>query len=357
MIRIGTKDKKAVEMAADVIKKGGLVLYPSDTVYILAVDATNKSAVEKLIGFKDRWAGKAISVAVLDEVMASEYVELDDNAKRLYSRLLPGPFTIISKGKHKTAKGIEAENGTLGIRIPDSKLIADLVRMVGKPISATSANLSGRSPHYSVESLLGTLSKKKMEMLDLIVDGGRLPNNKPSTVIDISESEIKVLRRGDVVTGKSGQTVISKSEKETGKVAEFIVKKIIEKSKDDKAIVLALTGDLGCGKTVFSRSVARMFGVEGKITSPTFFIFNEYEITKSKTTLITKFLHFDLYRIRDKHELDEINFFDLFEKGSVACVEWPENMGEEALEELKKKVNWVPIKFEYIEENTREIQY
>ena len=204
-----------IKEAAKVILAGGLVVFPSDTVYILAVDPTNKEGVKKLLEFKNRWTGKAISVAVLNKKMALEYVKLSKNGENIYSSLLPGPFTIVSEGRHKVVEGIEAENGTLGIRIPNNKYIHDLVKLVKKPVTATSANLSGRTPNYSIVGFLRTLPNKKRKMIDLIVDIGKLPRNKPSTVIDATESEIKILRRGDLITGSATQTLISKSEKET----------------------------------------------------------------------------------------------------------------------------------------------
>lgn len=347
--------KKIINETVKVLRGGGLVVFPSDTVYILAVDPTNEKGVKKLLDFKNRWTGKAISVAVLDEKMASEYVQLNDNSKNIYKNLLPGPFTIVSDGRHKVSQGIEAENGTLGIRIPDNKYIHDLIKTFGKPVTATSANLSGRTPNYSIESFFRPLSKKKKEMIDLIVDAGKLPKNKPSTVIDATEAELKILRRGDLITGSS-QTLISKSEKETEKIAEFLLSKF-QSSPDpffdktgEKSLIFALTGDLGCGKTVFSRKIGHLLGVEERITSPTFLIYNEYEIKKNK------FLHFDLYRISADYELEEINFFDLF-KNSVACIEWPENMGERNFERLKKENKVVTIQFKYLDENTREIKY
>ena len=316
-----------IKKAAEVIKKGGLVVFPSDTVYILAVDPTNQKAVDKLLGFKNRWTGKAISVAVLDKKMAEEYVVLSDNAQNIYANLLPGPFTVVSAGKHKVAKGIEAEDGTLGIRIPDNKNIYELVKMLGKPITATSANLSGRTPNYSVESFLKPLSKKKLVMIDMIVDGGKLPKNKPSTVIDATEPEIKILRRGDLIAGSAMQTLISKSERETGKIAEYLLKKSLNsKAKNLKPVVFGLSGELGCGKTVFSREIGKLLGVKEKITSPTFVIYNEYPIshqnpplTNSKSPSASphppltkggykKFLHFDLYRLGNESEFKEIKF-------------------------------------------------
>jgi L-threonylcarbamoyladenylate synthase len=343
---------KSIETAVKIINQGGLVVFPSDTVYILAVDPTNQKAVEKLLAFKDRWTGKAISIAVLDKNMAMDYVDLSTSAENIYQTLLPGPFTIVSDGKHKTAMGIESENGTLGIRIPDNKYIRELVGRLGKPVTATSANLSGRTPNYSIQSFLRPLSKKKLIMIDLIVDAGKLPKNKPSTVIDTTKAEIEILRRGDLIAG-TGETLISNSVKETEKIAEFVLKKILDK-QIEKPIVFGLSGELGCGKTVFSRKIGNVIGVEEKITSPTFFIYNEYKL---KGEVYKKFLHFDLYRLTGKEEFKEIDFLGQFQDGVIACVEWPENMGKENFLKLKKIVNYVPVHFKYLEENTREISF
>ncbi len=368
--------KETIRKTAKVILDGGLVVFPSDTVYILAVDPTNEIGVKKLLAFKNRWAGKAISVAVLDIKMALEYVNLNVIGKNIYSSLLPGPFTIVSEGKHKVVRGIEAENGTLGIRIPDNKYISNLVNILKKPITATSANLSGRTPNYSVESFLRPLSKKKKDMIDLIVDAGKLTRNKPSTVIDVTESEIKILRRGDLVTGSATQTLISKSEKETEKIAEFLFHKSLsphhcgaflplKKGRQiQKPLVLLLSGDLGCGKTVFSRKIGQILGVKEKITSPTFVIYNQYKITNNQIPRykIKFFIHMDLYKITTEKDLEEIKFLEMFTPSTssgftVACIEWPENMGEKYLEKLKKKARIVSINFEYVDEKTREIKY
>jgi len=370
MLMIGENNyQETIEETVMVLKNGGLVVFPSDTVYILAVDPTSETATKKLLAFKNRWTGKAISVAVLNKDMAKEYVELNENGESIYTNLLPGPFTIVSNGKAKVAKGIEAENGTLGIRIPDNKYIMEVVKMFGKPITATSANLSGRTPNYSIASFLRPLSNKKREMIDLIVDAGKLPRNKPSTVIDATEAELKILRRGDLITSSS-QTLISKSEKETEKIAEFILSKSLSATKPTlpslekgglKPIIFALTGDLGCGKTVFSRKIGHLLGVKEKITSPTFVIYNEYKLDRRSSIVdrrenIDKFLHFDLYRISADYELEEIKFFELFEN-SVTCIEWPENMGEENFERLKKENTVITIHFKYLDEKTREIKY
>lgn len=334
---------------AQVIKNGGLVLFPSDTVYILAVDPTSPTAVKKLLAFKNRWTGKAISVAVADIEMAKKYVKLSDDTEKLYKRLLPGPFTIVSDGLHQVAPGIEAENGTLGIRIPASQYILKLVKYLNVPITATSANLSGRSPHYSVSSFYNTLSQKKKDMLDLIVDAGKLPKNLPSTVIDATQSELKILRRGDLVT--SGSTsLLSTSEAETGKIAKFLYQKIVDK-KLIGPIVLALSGDLGCGKTIFSKYIGKIIGIKGIINSPTFVIYNQYDLPN------TKFLHFDLYRLNTQADFDEIKFTSHFDNTTFACIEWPENMGQQNLDWLKSNTNYFAINFEYVSQSERRLSF
>lgn len=349
ILDINNNYQEVLKEAAKTILAGDLVIFPSDTVYILAVDPMNEKGVKKLLEFKNRWVGKAISVAVSNTKMAKEYVKINDNGKSIYANLLPGPFTIVSEGKNRMVKGIEAENGTLGVRIPDNKYILDLVKILKRPITATSANLSGRRPNYSIESFLRPLSRKKVEMIDLVVNAGKLARNKPSTVIDATESEIKILRRGDLIT-KNSKSLISKSEKETGKIAEFLFKKT-NKEKNDKAIVFSLSGELGCGKTVFSRKIGNILGVKEKITSPTFVIYNEYKIKRGK------FLHFDLYRIKSERDFEELDFLKMFSKNTISCIEWPENMGKENLDKIKKKVELMTVNFKYLDEKSREIKY
>jgi len=341
-----------LQKAAESILAGNLVIFPSDTVYILAVDPTNQKAVDLLLSFKNRWPGKAISIAVSDINMAKRYVKLTKNIKKLYHSLLPGPFTIVSPGLHQVASGVEAENGSLGVRIPESKYILDLVKRLGRPITATSANLSGRTPNYSIATFLHPLSQKKKTLISLIVDAGKLPRNKPSTVIDALDSEIKILRRGDLITGSS-QTLISKSESETAKIAKFLYKKTLNMGNKN-ALVFSLSGDLGCGKTVFSRSIGRELGITQKILSPTFIIYNQYSITSS---VFKTFYHFDLYRLNSENEFKEINFLEHFLPGTISCIEWPENMGQKLYQQLKKKTNLITVNFTYLNDHTREISF
>jgi len=148
--------KEILEETVSQLRKGGLVVFPSDTVYGLLVDATNEKAVQKLLKFKNRPAGKPISVFTTWNQLP-HLAKVDKLRQKKLHELFPGPYTIILSSKHKTSLLLESEEKTLGVRIPNSRLIDELTTRYRKPITATSANLSGNSPHYSVSSLFNSL--------------------------------------------------------------------------------------------------------------------------------------------------------------------------------------------------------
>ncbi len=335
-----------------ILKSGGLVVFPSDTVYGLLVDATNEKAVKKLIAFKERPVGKAISVFVLDFLMMKKYVDLNEEKEKLLSQILPGPFTIILNSKHKICSELESEKGTLGVRIPLNQSINQLIEFYGKPVTATSANLAGQAPHYSIESLLKTLSKKKMEMIDLIVDAGKLPVNKPSTVVDLTESTVKILRQGDLNFNKS-QKIISNSSEETKKIAQDIFKKI---KKDKRPLFFVIEGELGVGKTIFVKGLGELFGIKN-IISPTYVVYYEYDIKSFGFAQddFVEFIHADLYNIQEEKEFDYLGLEKYFEEKNLICFEWGERMGK-MYERLKTKGTVVYVKMKYLIENKRSIE-
>lgn len=329
------------------LQEGGLVVFPSDTVYGLLVDATNKEAVEKLMRFKDRPKGKAISIFVQDLTMLGDVVEVTSDQEKKLAELLPGPFTVVLKSRHQTEKLLESEDATLGVRYPDHRLIQELVRRFGKPVTATSANISGTSSHYSVGPLLKTLSDKKKDLIDLVVDGGTLPRNKPSTVLDMTTADLAVLREGEVV---SQQKYISRSVDETKKIADKLVKKIYA-SEQKKAVVLIIRGDLGAGKTVFVKGVGEAFGITN-IVSPTYVVMYEYEIAANKH--VEKLAHYDLYNVSDSSEFAHLGFEDYLHPKNLLCIEWGERAGEIA-DLLKKHSSLIYVYIRHVDNDTREI--
>ncbi len=335
--------EKTIGEAIEVLKSGGLVIFPSDTVYGLLVDATNDKAVEKLTTFKSRPAGKPISVFV-NEKLLEEVIEIGEKQRQILESLLPGPFTVILKSKRYTSNLLESEKGTLGIRIPDYKLINDLVEKFGKPITATSANISGRAPYHSVESLLKQLSENKRQLIDLVVDAGKLPRNKPSTIVDLTTPQIRILRRGDIVF-KEVQTLRSDSPVQTQRIARNLLR---NQQVTNKPLIFIIEGDLGVGKTIFVKGLGKSLGAKD-IISPTFVVYYEYPIKTGKL------VHIDLYNLTEDEEFKHLGLEQYLKPGNILAFEWGEKAGK-IFKTLKQKGNVIHIEMKYLSNKQREIK-
>lgn len=337
-----------------ILFQGGLVIFPSDTVYGALVDANNYQAVNKLIEFKNRPPGKSVSIFVSDLPMAKKYVFIDNNQLRILSQLIPGPFTFILPSKHKVDSRLESEKGTLGIRIPQFEPIIELVKKFTSPLTATSANLGGYPPHYSIDTLIKQLSEKKKRLIDLIIDFGKLPRNKPSTVVDLTGERLRFLRLGEIQFINT-QTFISNSSNQTKKIGAFLIRKILE-DKKNKPLVVIIQGELGVGKTVFVKGAAESLGVNN-IVSPSFVIYYEYEIVGLKIepkAKLKRLIHIDLYNIQDEEELGVLKLGDLIKQENLIMIEWGEKIGG-IFELLRKKAKIVYVKIEYLNEKKRQI--
>ncbi len=345
-VTYNTNGLQSIKTALEIIKKGGLVIYPSDTVYGLLVDASNESAVKKLNAFKNRPPGKPISVFILDFKMMKEYVEVSPKQEKILKELFPGPFTVILKSKHKVCKELESEKGTLGVRIAMNDSINQLIKMFEKPLTATSANLSGRPSHYSIDSLFKELSEEKKNLIDLVIDVGKLPRNKPSTIVDLSTPVLKTLRKGDLEL-KNEKTFISTSPKQTKKISQYILKKSLDANKP---LFYIIEGELGVGKTVFVKGIAEYFGITN-IVSPSYVIYYEYKLNDRG---YDNFVHVDLYNIEDESEYKDLGLDKYFNNKNIVCFEWGEKMGD-LYKKLVKKGRVVYINMKYIDETKREI--
>lgn len=338
--------KIAVESVVKKIRDGGLVVYPTDTVYGLLVDATNESAVNKLISFKERPKGKPISVFVSDFEMAQRIAEMAPPILARLKEILPGPYTVVLKSKHLVSDLLESEKGTLGLRIPQYDMVREVVERFAGPITATSANRSGRTPVHSVTALMNQISEKQKAMIDLVVDIGNLPGNKPSTVIDMTTDDLTVLREGDLKFGAS-KTYTSFSPEET----EAVAAKIVADAPVSRPLVLLLLGDLGAGKTQFVKGVAKRFAIEERIVSPTFVIYYEYRIPESP---FKNLIHMDLYNIQGAEEFRYLGMDKYLDEPNIFCIEWGEKSGE-IIEKLKEKTTLIYIHIEHVDKSTRKI--
>ena len=351
IIRLTKKNaSQVVQKVCEVVSLNGIVVLPSDTVYGLAVNALSKEAVSRLIAFKDRPKGKAVSIAVPTIEILSQYAIINNKQKQFAETLLPGPFTLVLSSLHKTDVRLEAEDGTLGIRIPNNNFIQKITTKLSFPITATSANISGKGPHYAIDAFLNTLSQKKRDQLSFIVDAGTLPNNAPSTVLHMEKDTLKILRPGAFMLQKK-ETFQSESIEQTMNIAQKLIKKY-QQNAEKKSLLFILKGDLGTGKTVFAKGVGAHIGVTETIVSPTYIVCCEYTTTHS---LYKKFNHFDLYNVETMEELLALNITHVLTPNSITLVEWGERLSSSLPLLHKKYLKTILIIFTDSGKNTRQL--
>lgn len=332
----------AVKQAVAALKNSGLVIYPTETCYGIAAAANDPVAVRKLLQYKRRPEGKPVSIAVSDINMAAEYVEINDTANEIYEKFLPGPVTVISKDLGKVAEGLASEQGTLGVRIPDYEIAMAIIKEFGSAITATSANISGKKTPYTIEDITDNMSSKQRELVDVLLDVGELPHNPPSTVIDTTKEDLKVLRHGDIAFGRLITTeIVSSDEKMQQQGASLIesYKNILA----EKSLLLMFNADLGAGKTQFIKGVASQLQIKTIVNSPTFVLLKEYP--HAFNNLEGKLIHIDAWRLESLEEMDSFKLQQYFKKGNVIAVEWA-GMAKEYLESISERDDVVKI---YIE--------
>jgi len=183
----------ALTHAVDVLKNGGLVVFPTDTVYGLAALPDTKECIERLYTVKGRNSTRAIAVLIgnpeeLDRVSISS----TETALRLAKRFWPGPLTLIVP-RHPSLPDALSPQPTIGVRMPDHPVALALLRMTG-PLAVTSANLSGQDNANTAQEALAQLKGR----VHLVIDGGRTPGGIPSTVVDCTTPELVILRKGPI---------------------------------------------------------------------------------------------------------------------------------------------------------------
>ncbi len=343
-----TNQQETIQTAVKELQKGNLIVYPTETCYGIGADATNPQAIQKLLDFKGNRQGKAISVAVADQVMAEDYVELNQAAKNIYQNLLPGPITVISKSKGKVVPTLESEHHTLGIRLPDYSLIRQLIQVFGKPITATSANASGYKQPYSLTDFQRYNPKKAQKLVTLFLDAGQLPQRLPSTVVDTTLNDTQLVRQGSI-TLTNAPTYTSNSPEETIKLAQTILQPHLHLLKL-YPLIIALQGNLGAGKTHFVKGIAQVLGIHETIKSPTYNLIHEHKIpsklkARGKRLEANYLYHLDTWRLPNSTELFEILEFDrLLKPGNIIAIEWLEKIKSQ-LDQLNQDypILWIDI--------------
>ncbi len=184
-------ETKKIEKAVEILKKGGIIVYPTDTIYGIGCDIFNKKAIEKIYQIKKRENKKPFSIICADFKQAGDYAVIQNYAYRLMKKALPGPYTFILKAKSEMPKTFLAKNKTVGVRIPNNHVCLQLTEKLGNPIISTSLNISNQSVLINPEQM----NKEMVNKIDLILDAGTLPD-EPSTIIDLTSQKPLILRQG-----------------------------------------------------------------------------------------------------------------------------------------------------------------
>jgi L-threonylcarbamoyladenylate synthase len=191
--QVSTKIQKQINKAVEILRKGGVIAYPTDTVYGLGTGIYNESGIKRVYEIKKRSAGVALPVLLADVSQIHEVAkDLPPDAWRLIKEFMPGGLTLIVYCSRVISDLITAGGDTVAIRIPDHPVPQALIKGLGMPIVGTSANISGRPTLTSAEDVRREFGKS----VDMVIDAEPAPNGKESTVVDLASAIPVVLREG-----------------------------------------------------------------------------------------------------------------------------------------------------------------
>ena len=186
-------EQRLIRRAVDILRSGGVLIYPTDTVYGMGCSAENKNAIERIYLIKHQRQDKPFSFVCSDLKHISEYAHVSNQAFKVMKHLIPGPYTFILPATRMKSlpKILVSRRKTVGIRVPDSRITLALVKELGHPILSTSVTAENGDLVNNPESIIERFNNQ----VELIIDGGALTSN-PSSVIDLTDEEPKVVRVG-----------------------------------------------------------------------------------------------------------------------------------------------------------------
>lgn len=188
--------QEELEKCVHIIKNGGIVIFPTDTVYGIGCNVWNEEAIQKIFEIKNRNHNKPMNVLCGDwKDIQSLTSEISEKEKEIIYKYMPGACTLIIKKKKKGVSDIlRAGLNTVAVRIPDNQIAIELIRKCGFPIVATSTNISGKKDMIEIDEIVTEFKDK----VDVIIDGGKAKIGVPSTIVEVENDEIKVIRQGSL---------------------------------------------------------------------------------------------------------------------------------------------------------------
>ncbi len=191
---IKAQDPDSGKIAADALTRGGVIVYPTETLYGIAAAALDERAVDRVFRIKGRPKNMPIPLLVKDIDMLATVVEVNDRAFALAANFWPGALTLILNKKGNLPEVITAGTGKVAVRISGHNFVKSLFHYFNQPITSTSANVSGGENLTNLDDIQRAFS----ERVDLIIDSGNIPASKGSTILDLTVNPPKILRPGDI---------------------------------------------------------------------------------------------------------------------------------------------------------------
>ena len=193
--KVDSGKARSITQAAQVILEGGVIIYPTETIYGIGANALEPKIVEKVFAIKERKKSNPILVLVPNRESLEELaIGVPEQAEVLMRNFWPGPLTIVFQASPIVSPILTAGTGKIGIRLSSDNFCRELLSICGIPITSTSANLSGEPNPDSI----GIISKLVLDSVDLIVDAGKLTSQTPSTVVDVTKGKVELLREGAI---------------------------------------------------------------------------------------------------------------------------------------------------------------
>jgi L-threonylcarbamoyladenylate synthase len=187
--------------AAQILKKGGVIGYPTETVYGIGCSAFDTQAVSRVSVLKHRDRGKALILIAADVIQVADLVEtIPEAAERLIETFWPGPLTIVFKASARLQEFAFRRSKTIAVRVPDSLICLALLKSCGFPLVSTSANRSGEAESTNARDVIRVFGNE----LDLIIDGGDTPSKIPSTIVDVTRAPVRIIREGGISESEIG---------------------------------------------------------------------------------------------------------------------------------------------------------
>jgi L-threonylcarbamoyladenylate synthase len=188
-------DQNLIKKITGVLQKGGIIVFPTSFLYGIGADVSNEAAIKKVFKIKKRIYSNPLSILVKDEIEVKKIArKIPPIAENLMKNFWPGKLTIIFEAKDNVSEMLTAGSKKIGIRIPEHPIAKAIVNSFENPITATSANISGNKAIYDIKDVGSNFFKN----FDLVIDAGRLKGGSGSTIIDITDNDIKILREGAI---------------------------------------------------------------------------------------------------------------------------------------------------------------